>query len=75
MAATRPTPLRRNVTATGTAQHAHIIDGTPATPPARALDITPRRFNVRGNHELGSNACTDALTSSATTSAGQIDKK
>jgi hypothetical protein len=48
----------------------HIIDGMLATPPASALEIRRRRFSARG-----SNACTEALISNATSSACQIDEK
>ena len=67
------TPLRRKVTATGAAQHVHIIDGMLATPPISALDTTPRRLKTCGSHARGISACTDALISNATTSAGHID--
>jgi len=53
----------------------HIIDGMLATPPASALEIRRRRFSARGSHDRGSNACTDALISNATSSACQIDEK
>jgi hypothetical protein len=72
-AAGEVTPLRRNVTATGAAQHVHIIDGMPAAPPASALEIGWQRFKARGSHERGNNACTDALISNATNRAGHID--